>query len=381
MKDKYDNLAIARARRKPSVGNRFNPDMLATVRYARSLSQAALAEAMQVKISQALIGKWEAGLSAPNNEQVKALAATLAIEPELLFVDRPRRLASMSDFYHRALAKARRADVKAIQARCSIIDLQVDRLLELAELPEDRIPDIDPRGHAGDVEKVAMAARTAMRVEPGPLKNLVEIIELCGGLVIDRELEVNNVDALCRWVPELPKLFFINGGRPADRMRFSLAHELGHTIMHFGRDLDPTVAEKQANGFASAFLLPAQDFHRDLKSWVSLADLAALKRKWRVSMQAIARRARSLNVIDDSRYRSICIQISQKGWRKTEPVAIDGESPRRFTELLRAHLEAGYSRDDLARLLFVSRRALDEMIDDAEAPTWEDEGVRLRLVR
>ncbi|QOV88548.1 ImmA/IrrE family metallo-endopeptidase [Humisphaera borealis] len=379
MSSNMDSLAIARAPKESLFGTSFNSRMLITAREARTLTQSDLAE--RLGVSQALVGKWEADLLTPGIDQIDGIALALGVQRELFFVDRPRRLASMSDFYHRALSKARRADVKAIHARCNIIDIQIDRLLQLAEPSPDTIPSIDPENHAGDIEKVAAMARVAMNVAPGPLPNLVSVIEACGGIVVDRELEVDDIDALCRWVPELPKLFFVNGAKPPDRIRFSLAHELGHTIMHFGRDRDLAVAEKEANAFASAFLMPAKDFRRDVRPDLGLADLAALKRKWRVSMQASAYRAKAVNGIDDRRYESLYVQMSRKGWRKTEPIEIAGESPQVFTRLLQRHLEAGYTKSDLAKLLFVSEPDIDTMLADAAAPTFAEHGVRMRMVR
>ncbi|HZL34273.1 MAG TPA: ImmA/IrrE family metallo-endopeptidase [Tepidisphaeraceae bacterium] len=373
------SLGILRAPKETCIGERFNPAMLVIARESRGLVQTELAK--RINVSQPLVGKWETGQSIPDEDQLTAITAALSVQPELFFVDRPRRLASMSDFYHRALSRAKRMDVKAIQARCSILDIQIDRLLQLTGTQADQIPDIDPDNHAGDTEKIAAMARVGMNVPPGPIPNLVELIERCGGIVVDRELEVDEIDALCRWVPELPKLFFINGSKPADRTRFSLAHELGHTIMHFGRDKDLAAAEKQANAFASAFLMPAKEFRRDVRPDLALADLAALKRKWRVSMQAAAYRAKTIGAIDGRRFDSIYVQISRNGWRKLDPIAIDGESPRTLNDLLQKHLDAGYSIGELAKLLFVSQEDVQRMLADADAPTWATDGVRMRMVR
>jgi len=363
----------------------FNPAMLTTAREARYLSQAELAERMAV--SQPLINQWEAiaepGLpfKRPNIEQVEKLAAYLKFDPSLFYVSRPTRLANLSEFYHRAFAKAKRLHVKAAHARCSIIDLQVDRLLAHCPPLEDRIPEIDPDNHAGDIEKIAGWARARMCVPRGPVENLVDIIETCGGIVIDRDLEIDNLDALCRWVPGLPKLFFLNGTRPGDRMRLTLAHELGHTVMHFNRDVDPTVAEDQAQRFAAAFLLPASEVRTDFGVKLDITKLSALKRKWRVSMQALAYRAHQLGCIDKTRYTSIFQQLSRLGWRKTEPVEVRRESPRAFKRFLRAHLDAGYSDEQLAKMLFVTTEKLGELLVDANSPDWQDKGVRMRLVR
>lgn len=370
-------LAALRAGRA-ITGDRFNADMLATAREAAGLTQKELAD--RIGVSQPLVGQWETKLGLPSQEQIEAVARVVGLRPEFFFVDRSRRLASMSDFYHRAFARAKRSDVKATHARCSIIDLQIDRLLNLNPPPPDRIPFINPDNHAGNVEHVAAMARVALGVGDGPVANLVAAIEDHGGMVIDRALEVEDIDALCRWVPELPKLFFVNGNRPADRTRFSLAHELGHTVMHFDRDVEPRLAEDQANGFASAFLMPSRDIRRDFRPVMGLEDFAALKRKWRVSMQSLIVRAHTLGAIDDTRYTSLFTQLSRKGWRKSEPVPISGESPAAFTRLLRMHLEAGYTMSTLAEMLFVDEDKIRGMLRDAASPTWEQNGVRMRLV-
>jgi Zn-dependent peptidase ImmA (M78 family)/DNA-binding XRE family transcriptional regulator len=379
MDKKLHSLMPVRAPRSPICSDRFNPSMLITAREARGMTQAQLAATMGV--SQPLIVKWETDVSKPDDAQIALLAHALAVQADLFFVDRPRRLASMSDFYHRSLAKARRIDVKAIHARCNIVDLQIDRLLSISESEVDRIPDIDPHNHYGDVDHVAAMARVALNVEDGPVKNLVEVIERNGGIVIDRQMEVDDIDALCRWVPELPKLFFINGSRPADRIRFSLAHELGHTIMHFGRDYNLDEAEKQANAFASAFLMPAKDIRRDFTPDLGMPELAALKRKWRVSIQALIVRAFSLGAIDKRRYESLFVHLSRNGWRKTEPITVDGESPRVFNQLLQKAIEMGFTRSDLAKLLFVQEADIADMLTDASSPTWANDGVRMRLAR
>ena len=363
----------------------FNPAMLTTAREALYLSQAELAEKMGV--SQPLINQWEAmavpgsPVKRPNVEQVEKLAELLDFTPSLFYVSRPTRLANLSEFYHRAFAKAKRLHVKAAHARCGIIDLQIDRLLALCPPPEDRIPDIDPDNHAGDIDKIAAMTRARMGVPPGPAENLVDTIEACGGIVIDRDLEIDNLDALCRWVPGLPKLFFLNGARPGDRMRLTLAHELGHTVMHINRDVDTKLAEDQARRFAAAFLLPASEIRRDLGVRLDIPKLSALKRKWRVSMQALAYRAHQLGCIDRTRYTSIFQQLSRLGWRKTEPIEVPRESPRAFKRLLRAHIDMGYTHEQLAEMLFVSHERLRELLVDASSPDWQDTGVMMRIAR
>lgn len=376
--NKINGFAIERASSTKGESGRFNPEMLVCAREATRMTQTALAKA--IGVSQPVIGKIESSLTYPTDDLINKFCVELNVNHGFFFVDRSSRLASMSDFYHRALAKSRRADVKAVHARCSIYDVQIDRLLNITDEIEDRIPEIDPENHMGNIALVASMARAKMGIPKGPIPNLTEVIEQCGGIVIDSGFDAEGVDALCRWVPGLPKLFFVNGSKPADRIRFSLAHELGHTIMHFRSDVDLKIAEEQANNFASCFLMPETDIRSELRRRLTVNELAPLKRKWRVSMQSIIRRAKDLGYIDERQYTNIHKMFSRRGWRKIEPVRIAGESPKRYRQLLNEHLEAGYTLQDLSNLLFIPEHEVQKIIDDANAPTAEDDGVRLRLV-
>ncbi len=358
----------------------FNGRMLTLARHARYCTQTDVA--VRLSISQPLVAKWEASDddAEPTGEQVELLAADWGFDPALFFVNQRIEEDRGGEYFHRARKGAKRSDIKATHAWCAIMELQADRMLERCPETEDQIPDIDPDNHAGDIEKIAGLARVRMGVPPGPIGHLVELVESRGGLVMDRDFEIDGMDALCRWVPGLPKIFYVNGGAPADRMRLSLAHELGHTVMHFRRDVEYRLAEDQAQRFAAAFLLPACDVRRDFSGRLDFPRLKALKRKWRVSMQALAYRAHQIGCIDQTRFKSIFQQMSRKGWRKTEPVEVKPESPRGFKRMVQAHSEAGYSIEEVARLLLISQDEVEQLLTEVNAPDWDTHGVRLRLV-
>lgn len=113
------------------------------------------------------------------------------------------------------------------------------------------------------------------------------------------------------------------------RSRFDLAHELGHSVMHFNirkedRNKHHRIIEKQANRFASAFLMPASSFASDVYT-VSLDNFVYLKRKWKVSISAMVRRCYDLNIINEEQYTYLNKSISARGWKRNEP--LDDELP------------------------------------------------------
>jgi Zn-dependent peptidase ImmA (M78 family) len=80
--------------------------------------------------------------------------------------------------------------------------------------------------------------------------------------------------------------------------------------------------------------------------------LRGLKKRWRVSIQAIAHRAKNLGIIDEEQYVLFRKNISSHRWNKSEP--LDDEIPLEQPQWLLKCWE-----------LFVKRRGIEEM-DTAE---------------
>src|SRR2546430_8912654 len=102
----------------------------------------------------------------------------------------------------------------------------------------------------------------------------------------------------------------------------------------------PHELEQQADRFAEAFLLPAAAMREALVPPITLTTLADLKARWGVSLQALIRRARTLEIITPSQYRSLSAQLGARGWRTQEPIAVPVERPRalrQLAELLYGH--------------------------------------------
>lgn len=116
------------------------------------------------------------------------------------------------------------------------------------------------------------------------------------------------------------------------RQQFSLAHELGHWVLH--QDYVPEelskeeykLMEKEANKFASAFLLPADKFGNDLKHMdLTLPNLLNLKKKWNVSIAAIIERGHQLGIITIDDKAQLYRKMNYHNWKNPEP--LDEETP------------------------------------------------------
>lgn len=66
-----------------------------------------------------------------------------------------------------------------------------------------------------------------------------------------------------------------------------------------------------------------------------------LKKRWKVSIGAMVKRCQALGLFSDSQVRYLFIQISQKGYRKREPLddVIPFEEPYLFKQAIEVLLE------------------------------------------
>jgi Zn-dependent peptidase ImmA (M78 family) len=227
--------------------------------------------------------------------------------------------------HHRKKAALGAQPLRRIHAELALVRLQVRGLVSSKT---DVIHSFERIG-VTDMESPSDAARTLRKlwkVPAGPIHNLVLLIEQAGGLILVRDLGTNALDAVSIWDGEEAPLFVLNVHAPSDRFRFSLAHELGHIIMHPVAGA-AAVQERQADEFASEFLMPAADIATEMRGRLDLNRLLVLKQRWRVSMAALARRAVTLTAISEWQYRNLMVEMSTLGYRTKEPGVVASEVP------------------------------------------------------
>src|SRR5260370_39992937 len=105
----------------------------------------------------------------------------------------------------------------------------------------------------------------------------------------------------------------------------------------------------------------------------TLCGPATPKARWRVSLQALLQRGRSLGILDESRHRYVYTQISVKGWRKDEPVEIPLEKPRLLRQLFeRVH---GSSYEALANDLGYRTEFVKDILSHYDAAKPREESI------
>lgn len=334
--------------------------LVGTIRVARGLTQKAVSE--KTGISQAVLSKVESGMLSLEPEREQILARVLQVPAASLMFEFDESRASTVVFHRKrsTLSVSKASQVRAI---LDLTRLQVEAILgeSAGDLSLVRSP-LPDDGYVTP-EDVARDLRQRVGLGTGPLPNVVSLLESSGVAVVKRDLGSELIDALVSWPVDGRPIVLLADHSPADRQRFTLAHELGHAIMH---QVPSEHQESEADRFASELLMPSRSIRDDLGN-VSLAVLAKLKPVWRVSMAALLRRSRDLGQISESRYKSLNIEMSASGYRKREPVDILPDSPRAIQEAMARRIT---SKEDAEELAAKAHLLTDELfaIYASEAP-------------
>jgi Zn-dependent peptidase ImmA (M78 family)/DNA-binding XRE family transcriptional regulator len=293
---------------------------LQVAREFNELTQKTLAD--KVSASPALISLCESGRKSPSPDLVQAFGEVLGFEPEFFFHEVEDLFhEEQCSFRHRRSAQER---VKAkIRAHATLIGMVIGRLRSLLKFPAQDIPRFPLlKGAASEVEEAAESCRKYWKVPlDGPLMQVGRVFEHAGVVIVPHLVNTTKIDAFSRCGPTA--VIFLNQTIPStSRWNFDIAHEGGHLVMHAGIQTGSIETEREANRFASAFLMPQKAFARDFVmgdagDW---KHIFAMKRRWHVSAAAIIRRAFELGLIDAVRYRKAYKYISFQKWTvKGEP--------------------------------------------------------------
>lgn len=231
------------------------------------------------------------------------------------------------------------------------------------ELPVADLPDLS-RGGA-DVEATAEAAAEALRRHWGlgelSIKNTIHLLESKGVRVFSLSLDAVEVDAFSMWRENTP-FVFLNTKKSAEHSRFDAAHELGHLVMHRHGSPQGQEAERQANMFASAFLMPRACVLAKAPQLTTVNHLIKLKKHWTVSVAALAYRLQTVGILTDWHFRTLFKEISRRGYRKQEPEEAHRETSQVLEKVFAALREDKISYGDIAQDLCVSRKEIERLV-------------------
>ena len=287
--------------------------------------------------------------------------------PTDFFMSEDLCTASTGNTYFRSQASATKKSRNAQKIKLEYVSKLYEVILNYMNVPELNIPDtseinitkdvanVDSDQAINEIEKLAKLVREHWGLENDPIDNLQYALQSNGIIVTGFRDVDTDIDAFSQQITIDGKVVYIIalaiGSKPIERLRFDMAHELGHILMHsWGEDNEDiskdefNAREKQANMFASALLLPKETFSKSVSAYPTNIDYyLALKKKWKVSMQAMMYRARQLDIISTNQFQYMMRTMSKNGNRTHEPGDKPGEiGDTIFQAALDMLFEGGY---------------------------------------
>lgn len=352
------------------IRRNFSGEQLRIARELRQMTQAEVAAAVRDAaggraMTGAAVSQFELGDAVPSAETLALLLEVLRVDDDFLTVDASGSEVELPAFF-RSLRSTPAKDRKYARNLAQLVHRLAVVLDEHVGLPERDIPAVpcdpfvDEDIRRAAAEQAAAQVRKAWGLPAGPVEHVVSKLEDHGVICTRLRLRKDRVDAFSVNFSEHPIAVLATDKAKWDRSRFDAAHELGHLVMHDEASGVPE-AERQANEFAAAFLMPAKDIRRSLPERAEWRQFMELKATWGVSIAALLRRARTLEVMSPAAYLSAMKVLSARGWRRHEPVDGDPELPAVLHDAMQRAVKNGVDLDRVRREASIPADIFDDV--------------------
>lgn len=313
----------------------FAPSRLRLARARLGLTRTKLADLSGISLR--TLTEYENEERTPSDDNLIRLSAALSV-PRSFFEREAIEAVPVEAASFRKLSKASARRRDAVLANAALALEFFEMLEQHFKLPTPAIPTLDKLEPA----RAADLVRNQWALGDRPISNMLHLLESKGARVASLNHEFDDIDAFCFYRDATPYVF-LNTSKSAERQRFDLAHELGHMVLHSDTEMETASSkerEAQANEFAANFLMPTTAVRQQLMSGANLDRILTARSYWKVSAMAMTHRLNELHLLSDWQYRSTCITLSERGFRREEPGGVAPET----SQLLRKVLYGGAAR-------------------------------------
>lgn len=319
----------------------FFGEKLQAVRELKGLSRKELADL--VNVSEQAIWQYENGYTVPKFEIVNKFKQIFFVKPQFFYTEAfIKNIATIEQIAYRAEDREARKKAKmettyldfvshfilAFEANVEEPSKTIYHLRQASE--KDYYSASTTTDKKAIIQHLAEKARIELNVQNN--KELLYKLEMSGISILEKNMGAE-IDAYSVWTKEnRPLIILGNRKKSSVRRNFDLAHELGHLLMHRLIDMDSLskeehkVIEKEANDFASYFLLPEQEFINDFKQIKKKSNpysYVELKMKYMVSIIALEYRAYKLGLLSFEENRYFYASLNKYNMRQKEPLDED----------------------------------------------------------
>ncbi len=303
---------------------------LQRLRRARGLSLDELAAQMGGIVTKQALSKYETGKAMPSPIVLNKLAAALTVKAAYFFTEPNYEITFIAYRRRSSLAVKEQTRIESLVKHTLEERVRLQQLVGQglsADVPVQRfsVESLE------DAELAAGQLRIQWDLGHEPISNVTSMLE--DRLVHVVELDAHDhFDGISAVVSDdeqtiVAAAVVAQRGRPGERQRLSLVHELGHLVLAVDEQVDE---EKAAFRFAGALLVPADVLRGAIgskRTVIALEELLLYKRLFGISLQALLYRLRDLQIITEGHYKQWCMQINKLGFRKHEPEELPPENP------------------------------------------------------
>lgn len=322
----------------------FNPNRLSVARKRRQFTKKSLAEA--AGITSLTLTRLERGETAyPEAETVASIAKVLNYPVDFFFGEDLDSVDEQTVSF-RSLSTLTAKQREASIAASDLALIFNDWVCQHFELPIADLPAM--RGE--DPITAAASIRSHWGIGSKPISAIVKLFESKGVRIFSLEEQNKNVNAFSFWKNGVP-FIFLNTFKSPEASRFDAAHELGHLILHVEGTNKNKDHEREADKFASAFLMPPGDVVSFVPKSPSIRKLIELKKRWGVSVAALSRASFDIGLSSEWHYRDLCRELSMAGYRTSEPESIAREYSSLWKMIFEHLWKDGITKDHVANFL------------------------------
>lgn len=311
------------------TNNQFNGKRFKLARLYRGYTLADLAK--ELGISKQAISQYENNETQPEMTNWFKIINVLGF-PRDFFYENTMPNVETYVTHFRSLARTKKKDRDAQKRKGEYLAILYEYLSVFVNFPEFTINDV-VKQNIENPEELAIYIRNILELGEKPISDMVYLLEKLGIIVSALDLNILDIDAYTQKLKINDGYKYLvvlsNDKKSYVRRNFNCAHELGHILMHSWieeMELESVSKqqfnelESQADNFAGAFLLPKNEFSKDvLRKPSNLEYYKELKLKWKVSIGAMLIRAKHLGLLTPYQYQYLIRQYSTRQWRANEP--------------------------------------------------------------
>ncbi|MGQ7451365.1 spr1629 family repressor/antitoxin [Streptococcus suis] len=354
----------------------FNGSRLEELRLLNGLTRTDLAR--ELEVTEQAIWQFETGVTLPKMKNKIAMARFFQVEVDYFDAVDKNGSFSLSRIAFRNADLEAKKNIHIQMVYLEKMNQMIDYLENFVSIPNQIIyqlvDSIEQKLQQHEsLEFIADHAREVLAVSVDNA-NLLYSLEK-SGIYISERLINGNADAYSAWSRNGRPFIVLGLGKSAVRRNFDLAHELGHLLLHNQVDFEELSKEeleekeREANQFASYFLLPRKQFLMDFENIVGKRvsnpdQYILLKKRYNVSIQALEYRAYKLGLLTPQQNSYFYRQISKKGYKFVEP--LDLEIPLKKPSKIRSILDVILSNNlltlsDIERNQRVSKNFISQL--------------------